>query len=138
MQVTPDVLQPKIEGVVGPASATAEDELIPGMRIQLSLKPFVVGPCQQLTSEIVATEYEADRAAFQDVMVEGPFHRWDHTHEFVADGDGTIVRDVVVYELPGGKLGSILSPLAWPGFELVFRYRHRKTRALLSEEGKTC
>ena len=42
---------------------------------------------------------------FVDVQLRGPYRRWEHTHEFVAMAGGTLVRDVVHYELPAGWLG---------------------------------
>jgi ligand-binding SRPBCC domain-containing protein len=68
---------------------------------------------------------------FHDVMEGGPFPTWEHTHRFFADGEGTIVSDRVEYELPGGALGRVVSPLGWVGFEPMFRGRHKKTKELL-------
>jgi ligand-binding SRPBCC domain-containing protein len=64
-------------------------------------------------------------------MREGPFPHWVHTHSFFADGDETLLRDRVEYRLPGGELGRRLGPVAYVGFEPMFRYRHRRTRDLL-------
>jgi ligand-binding SRPBCC domain-containing protein len=44
---------------------------------------------------------------FVDSQLHGPYALWHHTHEFEADGDGTIVRDTVRYALPLGPLGEI-------------------------------
>lgn len=44
---------------------------------------------------------------FTDVQLTGPYRRWHHLHEFVEVPDGTLVRDVVDYELPFGPLGII-------------------------------
>jgi len=65
------------------------------------------------------------------VMRDGPFEHWAHTHRFVADGEETVLTDSVEYELPLGALGRALGPLAVVGFEPMFRYRHRRTKALL-------
>ncbi len=44
---------------------------------------------------------------FVDAQLSGPYRRWHHTHTFEAEGDGTLVRDVVRYALPFGPLGSL-------------------------------
>jgi ligand-binding SRPBCC domain-containing protein len=70
---------------------------------------------------------------FADVQLSGPFARWHHRHEFLDDGQGgTILRDVVDYELPMGALGR------WFGGGLVrsrlarmFKYRHDATRRIV-------
>ncbi|MFO1311047.1 MAG: TIGR01777 family oxidoreductase [Burkholderiales bacterium] len=43
---------------------------------------------------------------FVDTQVRGPYASWRHAHEFVAVGNGTLMRDVVRYRLPLGWLGS--------------------------------
>lgn len=45
---------------------------------------------------------------FTDYAEKSPFAFWRHRHDFIPDGEGTLVRDVVVYELPYGKLGRAL------------------------------
>jgi len=44
---------------------------------------------------------------FVDVQLKGPYAFWHHTHTFVAEGDGTRIRDEVRYMLPFGPLGRI-------------------------------
>lgn len=48
---------------------------------------------------------------FADVQDKGPFKRWHHRHEFVAekrgDTEGTLVRDQIDYEVGFSFLGSI-------------------------------
>lgn len=42
--------------------------------------------------------------AFRDTMVRGPFARWEHEHRFAdAPDGGTVMTDVVEYELPGAR-----------------------------------
>jgi ligand-binding SRPBCC domain-containing protein len=70
---------------------------------------------------------------FADIQLSGPFARWHHRHAFLDDGrGGTILRDVVDYELPMGALGR------WFGGGLVrskltkmFEYRHDATRRIV-------
>lgn len=41
---------------------------------------------------------------FVDVQRVGPYRKWEHTHSFRTDGEGTIVVDEVDYAVPGGTL----------------------------------
>ncbi|MGH7965115.1 MAG: SRPBCC family protein [Candidatus Binatia bacterium] len=42
---------------------------------------------------------------FTDVQLTGPYRRWHHLHEFMEVPGGTLVRDIVDYELPLGWFG---------------------------------
>lgn len=129
--LTPDWMGLEIESVMGPDGEPNPAELETGSTVRASVRPFDLGPRQQWTSDIVARERSNGTGYFRDIMREGPFRTWEHTHLFYADGEGTIVRDRIEYELPLGPLDSVFGPLAVVGFEPMFRYRHQQTRALL-------
>jgi hypothetical protein len=49
---------------------------------------------------------------FTDTQVRGPYSLWEHTHEFVPDGDGGCeIRDRVRYAIPYGPLGELAQRL---------------------------
>jgi ligand-binding SRPBCC domain-containing protein len=52
---------------------------------------------------------------FTDVQQQGPFRRWEHTHSFAAKTshgrEGTLIRDVVEYEVGFGVIGRMLEKL---------------------------
>ncbi|MFC7021403.1 MULTISPECIES: SRPBCC family protein [Haloarcula] len=130
--LTPDWMNLRIESETGPDGESDPEVLDAGSTVVSSIRPFGVGPRQRWVSDIVAREDGEDEAMFRDVMREGPFPHWEHTHRFRADGpDATIVEDHVEYELPGGPLGRAVGPLGFLGFEPMFRYRHRETKRLL-------
>jgi ligand-binding SRPBCC domain-containing protein len=60
------------------------------------------------------TEFEWNHY-FADVQDKGPFKRWHHRHEFRAEARegmaGTLVRDVIDYEVGFGFLGAIANAL---------------------------
>lgn len=69
---------------------------------------------------------------FVDVQVRGPYRRWHHTHEFQAHLHGTVVRDLVSYELPLGRVGALAHWLfVRRDLERVFTYRQAQVRRLL-------
>ena len=77
-------------------------ELGPGALIEYRLRLHLV-PIRWLTRIEV---WEPGRR-FVDAQVRGPYRRWVHTHTFEPSGDGTLMRDVVDYDLPLGPLGAL-------------------------------
>jgi uncharacterized protein (TIGR01777 family) len=66
---------------------------------------------------------------FVDSQVRGPYRSWIHTHQFEPLDGGTLVRDVVRYELPLGALGDLVAgKLVENDVALIFAYR--RTRLL--------
>ena len=68
---------------------------------------------------------------FVDVQLEGPYCLWIHTHEFIADGNETVMRDTVEYALPFGIVGHLVHILfvrvmLWK----IFNYRYVKISKL--------
>lgn len=126
--LTPGWMNLRVEDVRGPDGGSDPEILEAGTTVRLSVRPFGVGPRQRWLTRIVRREEREGEALFQDVMDEGPFERWRHTHRFFAEGDGTVVHDRIEYELPVGRVGTLLDPMALVGFEPMFRYRHRRTR----------
>lgn len=135
--LTPDWFGLRVESVVGPDGEPEPAELLEGSELRLSTRAFGFGPRQSWRSVIVERRREDDEAVFRDRMEEGPFPEWEHTHRFVAEHGATLVRDRVAYRLPGGPLSPLLSRLAVVGLGPTFRYRHRRAKQLLEEEGWT-
>ena len=70
---------------------------------------------------------------FRDTALQSPFATWTHHHEFLADGDGTLLRDTVTYRLPLGFLGNIADRLfVRRELDQLFAFRHRATAAALA------
>jgi ligand-binding SRPBCC domain-containing protein len=67
-----------------------------------------LGIYQHFTSKITA--FDAPHS-FQDSMQRGAFASFVHDHFFTADGDGTKMKDVVVFAAPFGPLGRIVEKL---------------------------
>ena len=73
-----------------------------------------------------------DGQAFVDRQVRGPYRLWHHTHEFEADGDGTVVRDRIRYALPFGPAGELAHRLfVRRDLERIFDFRHAAVREQL-------
>ena len=60
------------------------------------------------------TEFEWNHH-FADVQQKGPFKQWHHRHEFLPEArkglSGTLVRDLIEYEVGFGPLGALANAL---------------------------
>jgi ligand-binding SRPBCC domain-containing protein len=69
---------------------------------------------------------------FSDTATQSPFASWRHHHQFVANSDGSILRDEVCYTLPYGRIGKAMNwILLRHMLKGLFAYRHRQTKRLL-------
>lgn len=69
-------------------------------------------------------------ASFRDVQASGPFRRWVHTHECLASGESSTLRDTVDFALPAAPIGPWLAGgFARRQLERTFAFRHARTRA---------
>jgi len=66
---------------------------------------------------------------FQDIQLDGPFDRWEHTHDFSPiDDTSSELRDRISYRLPAGTVGNLAGRnFVRDQLERVFAYRHRTT-----------
>jgi len=133
--LTPDWMGLDVESVRGPDGEFDPDELVAGSEISMRSKPFGLLPESRWLSRITERREGGGYCMFRDDMLGGPFELWIHTHEMYGDGTETVLIDTVEYELPAGPLGDRLDPAAVVGFEPMFRYRHRKTKELLEDNG---
>ena len=126
-RITPDLLRFR---VLTPAPI----EMRPGARIdyRLSLR----GLPMRWQSEI--TEWEPPMK-FADTQRRGPYREWYHTHVFEERDGGTLVHDVVRYQLmgPGLVTRGINALLVAPDVRRIFTFRHAALERALGLEGKT-
>jgi ligand-binding SRPBCC domain-containing protein len=72
---------------------------------------------------------------FVDEQLDGPFALWQHTHTFEADGDETIMRDVVRYRIGFGPLGGLAHALVVRrDLDRIIDYRAEQVPRLLGAE----
>ena len=61
---------------------------------------------------------------FQDIQEKGPFRSWSHSHYFDEVHGGTILRDLIEYELPGRSLlPEFIRNHVTKSLEILFRHR---------------
>lgn len=67
---------------------------------------------------------------FVDEQLRGPYRYWHHTHSFDEVSGGTLMRDVVEYELPLGPLGRLAhAALVQRMLQRIFDYRKQAVAA---------
>jgi ligand-binding SRPBCC domain-containing protein len=117
----------RIAIVPPPGAAPDGSEAGVGTEIVVSVKLLPPLPVRsEWVARIVA--YERDRF-FADVQARGPFRRWEHRHEFESgerDGrEGTVVRDVLDYDVGLGALGAVAERL-FVGRQMARTFAHRQ------------
>jgi len=75
---------------------------------------------------------------FTDLQVKGPFKAWHHRHEFLPRtrdaAPGTLIRDVVDYEVGFSQLGALADRLfVRRQLQATFSWRQKAVRELLRE-----
>ncbi len=69
---------------------------------------------------------------FVDKQLKGPYTVWHHTHDFIAHGDRTIIRDTVLYSVPGGRIVNRL--FVENDVLRIFNYRHEMIRQIFDAD----
>ena len=68
---------------------------------------------------------------FSDTQMRGPYKKWHHTHTFIEQDGGTLIRDHALYQLPLGVPGDTVAYyFVKKDLEKIFSYRITKTREL--------
>jgi ligand-binding SRPBCC domain-containing protein len=71
---------------------------------------------------------------FVDVQLRGPYRMWHHTHEFQEVEGGTLMIDLVRYQMPLGPLGRLAHALLVRHLlARIFDYRYQVMAGLLGE-----
>ena len=71
---------------------------------------------------------------FSDTQLRGPYKKWHHTHTFIEQDGGTLIRDHALYRLPFGVLGDAVAYFfVKKDLDKIFRYRFDKVRELFGE-----
>ena len=102
-------------------------EMRRGARIEYALSLFGV----PLRWGTLITVWEPG-VRFVDEQESGPYAFWRHTHTFEAQGDATVVGDVVEYAEPYGMVGRVAHALfVERALDRIFDFRRDAIRRLL-------
>ena len=83
---------------------------------------------QRLTAKI--TQFDRPHH-FRDSLVSGVFRRFDHDHQFVSDGEHTVMTDIFDYTSPLGPLGCLADRLFLRRYlQRLLTIRNQKIKAV--------
>src|ERR1700692_1105304 len=99
-----------------------------GSIIETSFRPFRWISWRRQCPAVI-TEFEWNDP-FADVQQKGPFKHWHHRHEFLPEShngfNGTLVRDLIEYEVGFGPLGGLANSLFIEhGIRQIFKRRQK-------------
>ncbi|MEJ7779689.1 MAG: SRPBCC family protein [Daejeonella sp.] len=97
-------------------------EVYEGMLIDYTVKPLFGIPLKWQT-EICKVNRPS---LFTDRQGKGPYSVWEHTHTFIEQNNGVLMKDEVNYKLPFGFLGDIANYLVVKKkIAGIFEYREK-------------
>lgn len=124
--ITPPELDFKV------VSDTGDKGVFEGMQIDYIVKPLFRIPLKWKTE---ICEVKAPWS-FTDRQVKGPFRLWEHSHLFIENENGILVRDHVSYQMPFGILGKMAH--GWvvsKQIQHIFNYRKEILKKILEKNG---
>ncbi|MGC4042183.1 MAG: hypothetical protein QM758_00075 [Armatimonas sp.] len=92
------------------------------------------GPFKFRTLEV--SEFRRPHA-FVEIQIEGGFAAWTHRRRLAAFQDGTLITDIIEYELHAGALGALADKM-WMGRTVDdwIRHRHNEAKRILERIGR--
>ncbi len=97
-------------------------EMYPGMIIQYRISPFM-GIQFDWVTEIT---HIREKKFFIDDQRVGPYALWHHQHHFEARDGGTLMTDILHYQVPYGPIGSLADALfVGRQVDKIFAFRER-------------
>lgn len=122
---------------IAPGGVSADAQRMAGAGTQIVLQ-FRALPYLPLHEKWTAriTEFALNRF-FCDVQERGPFRRWQHIHSFepglIGGQEGTLIRDLVEYEVGFGFIGRTLETLVFQRLlRSTFEYRKQALQRIFS------
>ncbi len=106
-----------------------ESEVYEGMLIDYTVRPLFGIPLKWQT-EIC----RVDRPSlFTDRQLKGPYSVWEHTHRFIEQPHGILMKDEINYQLPFGFIGKITNYLVVKKkIADIFSYREKALKRIFN------
>ena len=109
-----------------------DTEIYEGMLIEYKVRPlFNISLNWKTEIEKVHKPY-----SFTDKQLKGPYHLWEHTHQFFEKENGILMKDRVKYQMPYGVIGELAhSILVRYKIEDIFAYRKQVLKQIFNSNG---
>ena len=122
--ITPDYLGFEIK------SPELPDNMYEGMVIKYDVRPLL-GIRNTWVTEITHIK---EGAYFVDEQRVGPYKWWHHQHIIRPNDEGTLMQDIVSYQLPLGPIGSLANVMfVRRQLKEIFDYRQKVLERLFNE-----
>jgi Uncharacterized conserved protein len=107
-------------------------DIYEGMLIEYTVKPLFGIPLDWQTEIWKIKKPEM----FIDKQLKGPYTIWEHTHEFIQQEKGILMKDAVRYQLPFGIIGRMAhSLIVKQKIERIFNYRKEILNKIFTKNG---
>lgn len=111
-----------------------DKEFYKGMLIDYRLKPLLGIPVNWQT-EIIEVDQPKK---FIDKQLKGPYKIWEHTHIFIQQDNGILMKDHLKYALPFGIIGKMAHfLLIKKKIENIFIYRKKILKEIFNHADNT-
>lgn len=109
-----------------------EKDIYEGMLIEYTVRPLFGIPLHWKTEIWKIKKPEM----FIDKQLKGPYKIWEHTHIFIQEEKGVLMKDEVKYKLPFGIIGQMAhSLIVRKKIEGIFNYRKEILKKIFKENG---
>lgn len=109
-----------------------DTDIYEGMLIEYTVKPLFGIPLHWQTEigKIKKPEMFIDR------QLKGPYKMWEHTHEFIPNEKGVLMKDSLKYELPFGLIGMMAhASIVKQKIVRIFNYRREILNKIFTDNG---
>lgn len=111
-------------------SSDINKPIFEGMLIDYKIRPLMGIPLHWKT-EISHVVFQK---VFTDKQIRGPYKKWEHTHTFIEQEGGVLMKDELIYELPFSFIGTLAHALfIRKKVEAIFDYRKSVLDKILYE-----
>lgn len=103
-------------------SSLEDKEINEGMLIDYIVKPVFGIPLKWQTEIFNVNKPHC----FADRQLKGPYKIWEHTHTFIPQENGTLMKDEIKYQIPFGIIGQMAHSLfVREKVKDIFRFREK-------------
>ncbi|SKB38939.1 Ligand-binding SRPBCC domain-containing protein [Sphingobacterium nematocida] len=121
--ITPENIQFEV------LSRDLQETIYEGMQIDYRVVPIFGVPMRWRT---LIKDVDTKKS-FVDIQERGPYKKWEHTHQFIPNSDGVLIKDSVRYILPMGILGRLVHALfVKRKLKEIFDYRYQVLEAVFN------
>lgn len=105
------------------------EKMYEGLIIEYRVKPFLGIPLKWISEITHIKKFEY----FIDEQKIGPYKLWHHTHLFLPNNNGVLMKDIVYYELPFSPFSNFFLFLVKEKLKDIFDYRFTRIEEIFNQ-----